>query len=261
MIATLDFKSKFLDYYTQVSLILPKRSDSEWPADYYRRNKRYKVLWLLHGANCDHTMWIRRSNIETYARSRDLICVMPGVGNTNYSKWPVPMDGLDSHRYITEELMPIVHNWLPGSAAREDNFVCGFSMGGCGAIKLAALHPDLFGGAAALSGTPVDLRSTSDDPDIQWWQMMADGPVGSREAALAGEDNVWDLLPKVKDELPPLYVSCGTEDTVYGEVFLGFKRYAEELGLNATFSETPGLAHDWDFWDPELLRVMDFFGL
>lgn len=261
MIATLDFKSKFLDYYTQVSVILPKRPDSSMPADYYQRDKRYRVLWLLHGANCDHTMWIRRSNIETYARSRDLIVVMPSIGNTNYSKWSVPDTGLDSHRYFTEELMPLVWNWLPASSAREDNFVCGFSMGGCGAIKLAALHPDLFGGVAALSGTPVDLRLKTDDPDVVWWQNLADQAAGSHEAALAGEDNVWDLLPQVKDELPPLYASCGTEDSLYEGVYLAFKDYAQKLGMNATFSETPGLAHDWDFWDPELPRVMDFFGL
>ena len=42
---------------------------------------------------------------------------------------------------------------------------------------------------------------------------------------------------------------------------MAFKRYAAQIGLEATFEEVEGYGHEWRFWDRAIERALDFFGL
>ena len=62
-----------------------------------------------------------------------------------------------------------------------------------------------------------------------------------------------------RDSLPPLYLSCGTEDFLYpsNQRFLAL---AEELDVRVQTELRPG-AHEWGFWDESIQRVLGWLPL
>ncbi len=260
-----DFRSAYLNKSNTVHIILPdiprtgpKFSD---PRVFYESGRKFPVLWVLHGGSDDSSDWMRLTNIERYARAREIMVVMPDAGNSFYANWPKAMMFFNMYDFLTEELMPLVHNWFPASSDPRDNFICGQSMGGVGAAKYVANRPELFGGAGILSMGIPDL-------DDMGKGFLTDNVItqltranGSLEAAKAGPDNIREAFLRNRDRLPPVYCSIGTEDPHYIEMYLPFKEFARENGIPIEFMEFEGYGHDWDLWDLEIQRMMDLFGL
>ena len=76
-------------------------------------------------------------------------------------------------------------------------------------------------------------------------------------------ENLWDKCKEAvgrENEYPEFYFSCGTEDFLYPS-YLDFKKYASEIGFKATFEEKEGYAHEWRFWEVEIQRTLQEFGL
>ena len=198
-----NFESQYLNNNTDVNIILPDKPRDKTPEQFYGSGKKYKVLWLLHGTFGDYTDWIRKSNIELYACERDLIVVMPSGLNADYVNWPDFAPGYNTWDYLFEELMPLVHHWLPASDKREDNFIAGLSMGGNGTLQYAAGHPEKFGGAAILSCAPRDLHQLAKDlEDPEFARLAEENPISAfdqlaraHEAALAAQEEAGFPLP------------------------------------------------------------------
>ena len=259
-----NFQSEYLKGNTTVSIILPDKPWGVDPREYYT-DKKYKVLWLLHGTYGDHTDWIRKTKIELYACERDLAVVMPSAMNSNYANWPKFGLGFDMYDFLTEELMPMVYHWFPISSRREDNYVAGLSMGGRGTCVYAFNHPERFGGAAILSQAPRDLEWDREHAAPAFVARTQDSIAnrGGLEAYLASYEYTWRVLDeavKAKVSLPKLYFACGKQDHLY-EAFQHFKAHAEEIGLDAKFEEIDGYRHEWRFWDLTIEKAMDFFGI
>ena len=259
-----DFQSEYLMGNTQVSIILPDKPWMTKAKEFYESGKKYKVLWLLHGTFGDHTDWIRKSNIELYACERDLIVVMPSALNTNYANWEHFSIGYNMYDFLTEELMPLVHNWFPASDKREDNFIAGLSMGGRGTCVYAFNHPELFAGAAILSAAPRDIEwDRKKNPDFFKRTQGSIDNRGGYEAYVASYENTWRVLDEAVQnnvDLPKLYFACGKDDMLY-EGFKHFKNHAKKIGLEAKFEEIPGYKHEWRFWDLTIEKALDYFDI
>lgn len=265
----LNFESQYLQNNTDLSIILPDRPHTTDAKDFYSSGKKYPVLWLLHGTFGDHTDWVRKSNIERYACEKNVIVVMPSVMNSNYLNWPGFGTGYNAWDYLFDELMPLVHSWFPASDKREDNFIAGLSMGGRGVFQYVAGRPELFAGAAVLSCSPNNLHELQLDPNATGDQATFNQRTrnliqnfGGMAGYLQSPANVWDKLPELvqKGNLPRLYFCIGTEDFLYDN-YKAFKEYAQQIGLAATFEETPGYAHEWAFWDLFIQKALTFFEL
>ena len=64
----LNFQSSYLFGNTNVNLILPDLPRGAAPKDFYRE-KKYPVLWLLHGTFGDATDWVRKTILNcTHAK-------------------------------------------------------------------------------------------------------------------------------------------------------------------------------------------------
>ena len=238
----LDFESEYMGANQNVNIILPDKPRLITPSDFYGSGKKYKVLWLLHGTFGGYSDWIRKSNIELYACEKDLIVVMPGIGNADYEEWNNFTLGLDAERYITEELMPLVYNWLPASDKREDNFVAGLSMGGAGALKFALKYPEKFSKCASLSYCP----SKPDEEKL---------------AEYLAADLYGLLMRSLKrDDLPAFFFSTGTEDPLMAVPFVNLKKELMEKGFRAEWHEGPG-THEWRVWERDIQKAFVFFGL
>ena len=131
--------------------------------------------------------------------------------------------------------------------------MAGLSMGGYGALNAGLTYPEIFGKVAALSAA------------LRPWKRM-DKPQGGcvqRPAyarALFGQDTEpWDTLTLARQcgaRAPELWLSCGAQDDLLEEN-IALVNGLRQAGIPAYFDQPPG-AHNWDFWDREIQRVIDW---
>lgn len=253
----LSFKSKALLMQTSVNIILPmgmNRIDFETMNDLSYEHKKFPVLYLLHGATDDHSCWLRLSSIERYAEDNGIAVVMPNADMSAYS------DMVHGHKYwtyISEELPQFIQAAFPISDRREDTFAAGLSMGGYGAFKLALRHPERFAAAASLSGA-VDLVGSLKKGE----RGLFDNVFGDPEKVDNSENDIFFLTKRLSESTglkPKLFLACGTEDFLY-EDNVKFRDYAAELDVELTYEEGPG-GHEWQYWDTNIQRVLDWLPL
>ena len=146
----LDFFSQYLDMNTQVTILLPETRTIGEPECRFDRSVRYPTVYLLHGAQSDHTVFTRFTNVERYAQKYGFAVVMPQGQNSYYADMA---HGPEFFSYISRELPAAMEAIFPLSRRREDRFAAGYSMGGRGAFLLALTYPDRFCAAASLSGS------------------------------------------------------------------------------------------------------------
>jgi S-formylglutathione hydrolase FrmB len=118
------------------------------------------VLYLLHGCCDTYRSWSDKTDLEAFTADMDVVVVMPDAGNGGwYTDWYRGGAGGTPRweSYYIGELIPWVEATYDVLPAREGRAVAGLSMGGFGAMKYAARHPDLFL-AAAPSPTAVDTN-------------------------------------------------------------------------------------------------------
>ena len=113
-------------------VILPQKSTRLIGMD-TKETGKIPVLWLLHGASDDETIWQRRTSIERYVAPLGMAVVMPSVEVSGYADLA---HGGNFYSYVAKELPAVMEGFFGFSRAREDNFVCGLSMGGAGALKI-----------------------------------------------------------------------------------------------------------------------------
>lgn len=148
------------------------------PPGYQRQcEKRYPVLYLLHGSGHNrHSVLSEVRPQEHAAPLGEAILVIPD-GNQG---WWLDSPVLPRSRYgqYVLELVEFVDRRYRTMASRTARGICGFSMGGYGAMLLAGQHPEMFGAASSLLG-PLDIAQMFPDyyrlhlllgPDRDTWQ-------------------------------------------------------------------------------------------
>ncbi len=243
--------------------IVSSAMGGEWPAlvvlpaSYAREpDRRFPVLYLLHGASGEHTSWVANTPLavllEDEDKARDVIVVCP---NGRTGGWYVdsphrPGSNVETH--IVKELIPHIDSVFRTDARRGARGIAGYSMGGHGALTLAAKHPDLFTSASSLSGIlditrwPGHWRLTETfgplEEDRDFW--VANSAVGLAPA-YAGKARGVSLL-----------VDCGDADVVFEEN-RDYHSRLEELGVPHVYKGRSG-GHTWRYWAEHLAEHLDF---
>lgn len=236
-----------------MNVLLPQRSRTQiGMGSATEARKKYPVLYLLHGLSDDHTIWMRRTSIERYVATRNLVVVMPDGGRGFYT------DHVQGPRYWTmlaEELPAMVADWFPVSTRREDTYAAGLSMGGYGALKLALRCPDRFAAAVGLSAVADVGEWLRLLPRDQERKMI----FGDAEQLRERGDDLFDLASNAvaADSPPRLMLACGTEDSLYqGNCKL--RDHLTKLKYpGVSFQQGPG-GHNWGFWDEWIQAGLKF---
>ena len=79
------FFSEVMGMCMSCDVILPQYSQSLIGMKTAEATGPRKVLYLLHGASDDHTIWQRRTSIERYAAPLGLAVVMPAAHLSSYA--------------------------------------------------------------------------------------------------------------------------------------------------------------------------------
>lgn len=256
------FFSQVLGIHCSMNAIIPEnRPMADESAQKIREidTRPLPVLYLLHGLSDDHTAWQRRTSIERYAEKYRLAVIMPAVNRSFYT------DQDKGYRYwtfISEELPLVARELFRISDKREETFAAGLSMGGYGAVKLGLRCPDKFAAVAGLSGA-VDMESRmrmkSEYPELEAEMKMI---FGSLEKFSGSDDDLFALAEKTAagTSRPEIFLACGGDDFLY-EDNLRFRAHLEKLGYNPRWEETPGIGHEWAYWDEMIKQVLDWLPL
>jgi len=149
----LDFFSSALDEETGYSILLPPAYDVE-------ADRRFPVIYFLHGMNNNHTQWTqqRYDNIPLAIESLFLNDNVPQFLMVHpYGKNPFFTDYEDGswngEEYIYKDLIREIEKNFRVKAGRANRVIGGTSLGGFAALKLAMKYPDFFSSVAA--GSPI----------------------------------------------------------------------------------------------------------
>lgn len=247
------FYSEVLGIQTAAYVLLPE------PKVMAQSNKPLPVLYLLHGLSDDHTMWLRQTRVEQYARLYRICVVMPAANRSFYMDMA---HGAKYDTFIAEELPSVIERYFPVSRKREGRFAAGLSMGGYGAMKLGLTRPNRYAAVASMSGA-LEMESSYDPSRNRDPSLMSelDSIYGSEAQLKRGSGNLSRLaqrLSKSPERSPQMYIACGTEDFLFD----ANERFVERFGnsLPIEYHTEPG-AHTWDFWDRHIKNVLEWLPL
>jgi enterochelin esterase-like enzyme len=163
------------------------------PPGYDQGDRRYPVLYLLHGYPYDETHWDRLGVDEAADRRivegtlHPFIIVLPGadVGGL----YVTTSGGAGSfEEQLVNELMPHVDATYRSVQIREARAIGGISRGGVWALEIAFRHPDAFGIVGAHSPALSANRAPSVfDPFV----LMKEPGVGTLRIYLSAGDADW----------------------------------------------------------------------
>jgi diacylglycerol O-acyltransferase / trehalose O-mycolyltransferase len=231
-------------------------------------SRRWPVLYLLHGGHDDYTSWTRETNIESFARDKNVLVVMPSAGPTGIpTRWQNDGGGApDYESFDVDELMQLLERDYHASALRA---VAGVSTGGYGAVAMAAHYPGAFAAAAAYSGI-LDITATGIpaflfgivarenlNPQGLWgditanealwkWENPADQVAGLRGTSLfisAGDGHVQN------DQ----HLGNFIEQALWPQA-MNFIDAAESHGISLQTDLYSGGTHNWSSWKIEFAR-------
>jgi len=204
------------------------------------RNRRYPVLYLLHGFANDHQSWHRYGrandildNLLAQKKIQPFLVVMPlgyGGASINGDGTGIPPKGAGQfggdaalyERDLIEDIIPMIDSRYRTNADRKHRAIVGFSMGGGQAGRFGLRHLETFSRVGILSAGMAGGADTE--------------PLSTLAADPAQANKQIDLL----------WIACGKEDTA----MKGAKTLhtaLEQAGIKHTFLETDG-AHHWRVW-------------
>ncbi len=216
--------------------------------------KSLKVLMLLHGY-CEMGLdFLEKTNIEELAEKYQLCVILPNGENSFYLDGKAT--GREYGRYVGEEILLNARETLGLSREKADTFIGGTSMGGFGAVHTGFLYPENYSGIFVMSGALIMDFVAAKEASIahsianqEYYDLM----FGPAEELLGSANDPRNLIRdriQKGEELPRLYVTCGTSDFMI-EQSRQFHAFLEEVKMPHTYVEGEG-AHDFTFWNHQL---------
>lgn len=247
VLESLKFESELVDYTVNYSVYLPP--------DYDYSQRKYPVLYLLHGYSDDETGWIQFGEANLIAdkgiENGDFppcIIVMPDGKVTWYSN---SADGKDPWAdMFVQEFIPFIENEYNIRSKKEFRAIAGLSMGGYGALSLSMRNPDLFSSCVAMSsGTFTDEEIINSDRQQHYFGNIYGELSGDQLSDQWKAYNPLHLLDSTDPEqLKSIrwYIDCGDDDFLYkGNAALHVKM--RDMGIPHEYRVRNG-SHAWSYW-------------
>lgn len=241
---TVTVPAKFLDTPMKVSVVTPDAASAASPVP---------VVYILNGYDGDYSSWlnITRPDLPALADAYGVVLVMPDGRDSWY--WDSPVQpGMQMESFITKELVPFIDANYPTIPSRDKRAITGLSMGGHGALYLAARHPELWGSAGSMSGG-VDIR-----PFPKSWKMAQRLGAGiDADPELWNSHTVATVLPAIEPGSLNIIIDCGVDD-FFSQVNRNLHQSLLDAGVPHDYTERPG-RHSHAYWANSILYHLLFF--
>ena len=237
-------------WYPSKTFNADRRMHVYLPAGYADSDKRYPVLYLLHGSGGDENAWMElgrtsriMDNLIASGQADEMIVVVPN-GNFNHvaapgfgpeGEYQPTGSSLDRMRGSYEasfpEIVEYIDNHYRTIPTADKRSLAGLSMGGYHTITISRENPEMFGyvgvfSAATLNNFPF-LKELYGDTSAK-------------------------LLKQAEGPLKLYWIAIGKDDFLY-EANKEYRRELDELGFPYVYVETDG-GHEWANWRDYLLR-------
>ena len=195
--------------------------------------RRFPVLYLMHGAGEDETGWATQGmmgnimdNLIAEGECEPMIIVCER--GTAVLADAEPAGGFNLFNFdafekvMVEETVPTFDSRFRTLTDRDNRAICGLSLGGFQSYTIGLNHPELFGWIGGFSGSgrgPGDRRDT-------------------------------EMYPKsLNDDYHLLYISIGTDEPegMYQGIY-DLHVALDTLGVNHVYYESEGTGHEWLTW-------------
>ena len=266
--------------------------------------RRYPLAVYLHGGLGSETDWTALGQLGAVMDSlvavgmQEMIVVMPDGDDGWWTTWHALNDIAACRRapqretvetfcvpwpkyddYVVHDVIAHTDSLYRTERQRESRGIAGLSMGGYGAITIAARYPGTFtvaashsgvlrpalvidSGTVATTGAPT-MRdaSTRDELKALWgglWSMI-EPAFGSDSVSWITRDPAHLIAQMIGrgDVVPSLFVDVGTSDGLL-TMNRAFRDRMAALNVPVLYAEWPG-GHDWPYWRahlPESLRFL-----
>ncbi|HEY6286660.1 MAG TPA: alpha/beta hydrolase-fold protein [Ktedonobacteraceae bacterium] len=213
------------------------------------QNKRYPVLYLLHGSPGQAHDWFTAGKADQSAdtlialgKIPELIMVLPdGNGRPGAtSEWANSYDQRQLiESYVVNDVVKYIdskYRTIPDAANRA---IGGLSMGGFGAMNIAVHHPDIFGSVISLGG-----------------YYYAEGGIWGNNAVYMQQNSPADVLLAKKQAWKLLFfLGAGTQDQPY---YTDTQQFAQELdALHIPYHlDIQKGYHSWTIWQTQMYNAL-----
>lgn len=204
----------------------------------YSTDRKYPVLYLLHGIAGNHDEWRGYVHAHTIfdnliadGRTLPMIVVMPN-GRALPDDRPPPADRIFTpehvagfakfERELLESLIPAIDSKYPTIADRKQRAIAGLSMGGGQALNIGLAHLDTFAWVGGFSSAPTTRPAA---------ELLPDSALARRQLRL-------------------LYLSCGDKDGLINGS-QAFHRYLKQHDI-AHIWNVDEHGHDRESWADNL---------
>ncbi len=240
---TISLYSEALDGETTYIVALPSTLEE---------GRNYPVLYVLHGATGSYRDWPEKTTITEELASRDMILVFPDGSEFG---WYIDSEIKVENQFesaVTRDVRLDVERRFPARTDRGGRGIAGLSMGGHGALSLAAKNPELYISASSLSGI-LDIARHAGK-----WRL--DDILGSQPEHVGRwrANSVYHLADRFTTAGIFLLFDTGMADKT-GAVEDARKLHErlKALGVKHTYREFSG-KHDWVYWREHIGEHIEF---
>ncbi len=217
------------------------------PPDYDVANRRYPVLFMLHGGSAHRDEWLAYGLVEVADREvnngnlQPMIIVLP-QGDTGY--WvDNANDGPRWGQYVYRDLVRHIDNTYRTLRMAQSRAIGGLSMGGLGALTNAFLHLNVFG--------VVGAHSSSLRPDDGTLPLLGSGDEYKQKDPISLAGTVSGL------ERLQIYIDAGQDDP-WLDRSLELHDKLTARGIPHIWQVKPG-GHDYTYWMKYVVDYLRFY--
>ncbi|WP_421943533.1 alpha/beta hydrolase [Pedobacter sp.] len=212
--------------------------------DNYSKDKKYPVLYLLHGAGGKFSDWVNntpdKATVKKLSDTHQIIVVCPDGGVTSWY-FDSPQDPTYRYEtYVATELVSYIDSHYSTIKDRTGRAITGLSMGGHGGLYLGFRHQDVYGACGSMSGG-VDIR-----PFPENWDLAKRLGKYSEYPERWENNTVINLTHLLTPNKLAIIIDCGTGDFFY-KVNVALHDKLVDRNIPHDFIIRPGV-HNMEYW-------------
>lgn len=244
-------KSEILNVTRKYSVYLPKSYS-------IHTEKKYPVLYLLHGLYDNNKGWLEGGDLEYIAnevidshKACEMIIVVPDAGTLKDGYFNI--EGWPYETFFFNEFIPYIEKIYRINADKQHRAVAGYSMGGGGATAYALEHPDMFSSVYAMSALmslPKQERVPVMEPKLE--ELGKSVLANDCIALVAYTDDA--TLEKYRTIR--WFVDCGDGDFLL-DVNFRFYQEMQRAKVPCELRVRDG-NHNWEYWQSALYLALPF---